>query len=143
MFLTTTILTILDLLHASVIAISAGVITSFPPYVHSYIIKIYDYPLLRILMFLSILVTSFYAPVSAVVYGVTIAIISEDILRSSRISSKQSAESFTTLEDDIKESMDIQVAKRMSPVEDALAKVKQAESLLRSTLHNERARNTS
>lgn len=129
------VLTILDLVHSAVISLVTGYITSFPPSVHSVVVKAYDYPIARVLLYASILVTALYAPVTAILYGVGIAIMSEDIMKSSKA---VTPEAFRSGQDDLRESLKIQVAKHMSPIEEALEKVKQAEHLLRQNISSRR-----
>lgn len=135
-FTLTSILTTLDVAHSIVIAGITGYVTSFPPSVHSLVVKAYDYPIARIALFASVLVTAFYAPITAIIYGVGIAIVSEDIMKSSHNADK-TKESFATKDidvDELRKSLNIQVAKRMSPVEEALEKVKHVEHLLRQNI---------
>jgi len=135
-FTVATILSTLDVIHSVVIAGMAGYVTSFPPSVHSLVVKAYDYPIARIALFASVLVTAFYAPITAIIYGVGIAIVSEDIMKSSHNADK-TKESFTTKDinvDELRKSLNIQVAKRMSPIEEALEKVKHVEHLLRQNI---------
>lgn len=137
-FTLTSILTTLDVVHSVVIAGITGYVTSFPPSVHSLVVKAYDYPIARIALFASVLVTAFYAPITAIIYGIGIAIVSEDIMKSSHNAYK-TKESFTTKDtvidvDELRKSLNIQVAKRMSPVEEALEKVKHVEHLLRQNI---------
>jgi hypothetical protein len=142
MFTISSVLTTLDVLHSIVIAAMAGYVTSFPPSVHSMVVRAYDYPIARIALFASVLFTAFYAPITAIIYGIGIAIVSEDIVKSSRNAAKSGLnESFTTDSDmvkDLRKSLNIQVAKQMSPIEEALEKVKQAEHLLRQNISSKR-----
>ena len=130
------ILSTLDVLHSIVIASMTGYVTSFPPSVHSLVVKAYDYPIARIALFASVLVTAFYAPITAIIYGIGIAIVSEDIVKSSHNvdNARESFVSKHTDIDELRKSLNIQVAKRMSPVEEALEKVKHVEHLLRQNI---------
>lgn len=138
-FTLASVLTTLDVLHSIVIATMTGYVTSFPPSVHSLVVKAYDYPIARIALFASILVTAFYAPITAIIYGVGIAVVSEDIMKSSQ-SVEKTKESFVNGIDidELRKSLNIQVAKRMSPVEEALEKVKHAEQLLRQNISSKK-----
>lgn len=127
----------IDVLFGILIAMIAGYMTSFPPSVHSVVVKSYDYPVTRILLFTSVLLLALYAPVAATIYGIGVAILSEDILKSSQHTNQ--TESFqTSTQKDLQKSLKIQVAKQMSPIEEALEKVKHAEHLLRQNISSKK-----
>ncbi len=128
-------MSLLDIFHGVFLAFTTGYITSFPPSIHSAFVKAYDYPIARVGLFASVLATAFYAPVTAIIYGMGVAIISEDILKSSRNNTLgNTSESFQTEIESLRESLDIKVAQQMNPVEEALEKVKNVEQLLRKTI---------
>lgn len=130
-----TILSVLDALYGAVLSGATGYVVSYPPKLHRAIIQAYDYPILRILLFSSVLTMAFYIPVTAIIYGIGIALVSENIMRSSK---NAPTEGFTedTREDanDTENALRIQVAKKMAPIEAALASVKKTEVALQRSM---------
>jgi hypothetical protein len=128
-------LTTLDVLYSILSSSIVGYVTSFPPSIHSFVVKAYDYPVARMLVFMSVLVVAFYAPITSIIYGIGLAIISEDILKTSARVNVPTEQFVSNNEiDEIRKSLNIQVAKKMSPVEEALEKVKHVETLLRQNI---------
>ena len=120
----------LDITISILLAVVVGYVTSFPPNIPHSIVTLYDYPFIRILLFFSVFAVALYAPLTAIIYGIGLGIISEDIIHAAN--SKK--ESFTNKDDSLKESLRIQVAKKMTPIEEALMAVKKAEHALNKTV---------
>lgn len=123
----------MDNIIALLLSPGTGVVTSYPPKLPTTLIKLYDYPIFRIIMLGSILALSFYYPVVAIVLGVSFGIITEDIYKTARGSPKKEGfyNSIVDLDDDVTNDAPDRIAnKSVEQFENALNLVRQAEEAL-------------
>lgn len=88
----------LDISLAILVSLLSGVILKFPPSLPQELIRLYDYPIFRMLILGIILGLSFIIPITCIVLGIFAGIVFEDTISSS----KYPVESFESLEKTLK-----------------------------------------
>lgn len=122
-----------DAIASLVLAPVMAIITSYPPTLPQWVIQGFDFPIIRLLGFALVLLLAFITPITAIVLGVGLAVLMEDILKLSRMSEAfrtEKTEGFVLADTDgLEESVGNKVAE---PFNVALEHIRRAELAIQS-----------
>lgn len=123
----------MDVIASLVLAPVMAIITSYPPTLPQWVIQGFDFPIIRLLGFALVLLLAFITPITAIVLGVGLAVLMEDILKLSRMSEAfrtEKTEGFVLANTDgLEESVGNKVAE---PFNVALEHIRRAELAIQS-----------
>jgi phosphate/sulfate permease len=123
-----------DVIASLVLAPVMAIMTSYPPTLPQWVIQGFDFPIIRLGLLGVVLLLAFITPITAIVLGVGLAVLMEDILKLSRMSEEafrtEQTEGFVLADTDgLDESVGNKVAE---PFNVALEHIRRAELAIQS-----------